>query len=314
MSIDSRQQWSNYWRQGHLTSLPCGFEANYDGEFLRFWNTQFALLRPGNRVLDVCSGNASIALLAQDYSDRHELDLEVAATDAADIDAAALIEKNPAFENHIRAVEFLPNTPFENFPAKAASVDLVSSQYGIEYTDWKMSAEKISRMLRPGGYFSLVCHALDSKIMTQMEIQQRDYARLLDIELFSREIEPQGTRASPEKFVKQLEHALDEIYAMFQQDRTSEVFPAVGPKLERIARESLEDFNTGLGRFTEFVQGLKISYGTSSDLLTVNHRLKQSPDWFEVFVDKGLEILASEDIRYRTGEHAGKAYRFRKPA
>ncbi|HEY9119557.1 MAG TPA: hypothetical protein VIN33_07345, partial [Marinobacter sp.] len=59
----------NYWRQGHLTSLPCGFSLNYDGEFLQFWHQQFALLGAGACVLDVCSGNGSIALLARDYSD-----------------------------------------------------------------------------------------------------------------------------------------------------------------------------------------------------------------------------------------------------
>lgn len=312
MSIDTRGQWSNYWRQGHLTSLPCGFESNYDGEFLQFWNSQFLLLKPGSCVLDVCAGNGSIALLAQDYSDRHRLDLQVKAVDAADIDATALIEKNPAFQRQIQAIEFIPNTLFEDFAAEADSMDLVSSQYGIEYTDWETSAKKIHQLLRPGGYFSLICHAFDSKIMTQMEIQQRDYARLIDIELFSQELDLQDARAFPEKFVKQLASALDTIYAMFKQDRTSDVFSAVGPELEKIGRVTLKDFVAGFRQFNQFAQGVKISFATSSDLLAVNRRLTQSPDWFLVFSDTGLEFLQSGDIHYRTKERAGKYYQFRK--
>jgi ubiquinone/menaquinone biosynthesis C-methylase UbiE len=313
VGIDATQQWSNYWRQGHLTSLPCGFSANYDGEFLRFWTSQFAPLRPGSCVLDVCSGNGSIALLAQDYSDRHGLALDIKAVDAADIDASALIEKKPAFERQIQAIEFIPNTLFEDLPAEAASVDLVTSQYGIEYTDWELSADKIFHVLKPGGCFSMVCHDFDSKIMTQMEVQQRDYTRLLSIDLFAQEIEPQDARTDPEKFVKQLASALDTIYAMFNQDRTSEVFSAVGPELEKIGRETLNDFNSGLKRFSRFAQGIKISYATSSDLLAVNRRLQQSPDWFEVFVDKGLVLAQTEYIHYRTKERAGKYYQFSKP-
>jgi SAM-dependent methyltransferase len=223
LSIDARQQWSNYWRQGHLTSLPCGFTANYDGEFLQFWNSQFDLLAPGSRVLDVCSGNGSVALLARDYTDRHGLGLEIKAIDAADIDVAGLIEKNPGLERHIGAVEFLPNTLFEEFPTEAASVNLVASQFGIEYTDWEVSAEKIAHLLRPGGYFSMICHAPDSTIMSRMEVQRSDYARLLKLELFSQDIEFPGASAFPEQFIQQLASALDTIYAMFQQDRTSDV-------------------------------------------------------------------------------------------
>jgi ubiquinone/menaquinone biosynthesis C-methylase UbiE len=271
------------------------------------------MLEPGSCVLDVCSGNGSIALLAQDYSDRHRLDLEIKAVDAADIDTAALIEKKPEFESQILAIEFIPNTLFEDFPAEAASMDLVTSQYGIEYTDWELCAEKIHQLLKPGGYFSVICHAFDSKIMTQMEMQQRDYARLIDIDLFSQGIEPQYARAFPEKFVKQLDHTLDTIYAMFKQDRRSDVFSAVGPELEKICRETLDDFNSGFKRFTRFTQGIKISYATSSDLLRVNRRLQQSPDWFEVFIDKGLELAHTEDIHYRTKERAGKYYQFRRP-
>ncbi|WP_439133308.1 class I SAM-dependent methyltransferase [Pseudomaricurvus sp.] len=313
MSIDKKQQWSNYWRQGHLTSLPCGFSSNYDGEFLRFWEEQFGLLAQGSCVLDVCSGNGSIALLAQDYSERAKLDLKVNAVDAADIDISALIQKNPAFSRRLKAITFIPNTLFENLSEERDSADLITSQYGIEYTDWNISAKKIYRLLRPGGYFSLICHTFDSTIMTQMELQQHDYAALMNLDIFSREIEFEHSHDFPEQFVKQLDHALDAIYAIFKQARTSDLLSKVGTELEAIRRETMHDFSQGFQRFTQFQRGIHISYATASDLVTVNRKLEQSPEWFEVFMDKGLDLIKSGDVHYHTSEKAGKFYQFRKP-
>lgn len=315
VSTDATQQWSNYWRQGHLTSLPSGFSSNYDGEFLQFWNSQFALLKPGSRMLDVCSGNGSVALLARDYADRHKLDLEIKAVDAADIDIETLKTNKPGLARQIEAIEFLPNTPIEDLSAEAASADLVTSQFGIEYTDWDASAQTVARTLTPGGYFALICHALESTIMTRMEKQHRDYARLFDISLFDQEIQADDRNhpAFREQFIRQLGAALDTLYGMFQQDRTSDVFAAIGPELEKIGKETLKDFHSGLRWFIHFTSGLKISYSTSADLLSVNRRLQQSPDWIEVFVDSGLQLTGTEAIHYRTGEHAGQAYQFRKP-
>jgi SAM-dependent methyltransferase len=312
--IDTRHQWSNYWRQGHLTSLPSGFSSNYDGEFLGFWEQQFALLKPAGHMLDVCSGNGSIALLAQDFSDRHNLNLAIKAVDAANIDPLALAENNPGFKTQIAAIEFVPNTSFENFDGKAASVDLIASQYGIEYTDLHQAAENVARLLRPGGYFSVVSHCLESKIMAEMEVQQRDYARLVEMDLFAEEIVLQDVVADPNKFVEQLDATLDNIYAIFVKDRSSDVLSAAGPELEKIRHQILKDFDTGLRQFTKLVRGIQISFATSSDLLSVNRKLRQFPNWISLFTDKGLELTHTGYIHYQTKERAGKYYQLCKPA
>ena len=175
MHSEASDHWTDYWQQGNLTSLPRGFASNYEGEFLQFWEAQFAGLARDACVLDVCSGNGSIALLAKGYSARHQLDLQVKATDAAHIDMARVIDSHPDLSQHIQAIEFLPGVRLEALAVAPASCDLVTNQFGIEYSDWAMSASNIYRMLKPGGCFAMVCHSADSKILQAMESQQADY-------------------------------------------------------------------------------------------------------------------------------------------
>ncbi len=313
LELDTRKQWSNYWRQGHLTSLPCGFSSNYDGEFLAFWQRQFALLGTGSRILDVCSGNGAIALLAQDYSVSNQLALNVTAIDAADIDVTAVSNNNPDIARLMQGITFLPNTPVETLSKTMESVDLVTSQYGIEYSDWEQSASQVSNLLKMGGYFSCVSHSSDSTVITRMEHFQRDYAKLVSLELFREENEYPQSQDGCIDFIRQLDDTLDKAYAMFQADRRSSILSDAGREMERIRQQTLKDFNAGFQLFTQFQQDLLISYATATDLLSVNHRLAARPNWFELFCDYGLELLQSGDIHYHTGERAGKYHQFRKP-
>jgi ubiquinone/menaquinone biosynthesis C-methylase UbiE len=303
--------WTKYWSQGNLTSLPCGFTANYDGEFLEFWQLQFAMLADRAVVLDVCSGNGSIALLARDYALRHSLDISVKAVDAADIDLTRVIERHPQLGQHAQAIQFLPGTLLEDVAEAPESIDLVTSQYGVEYTDWRASADNIVRMLRPGGHFSMVCHDLNSKVTREMERQQAGYAQLVDVGLFSSVDEPDP---SPEKFSQQLEETCAELYELFQRDRSSQLFSAAGQRLEDIRKLTLQADEAGRKAFVAFREGIYISYGIANDLLAVNRALGQSPDWYQVFVDAGLVLTGTSIVHYHTGENAGTGMQFSKPA
>jgi ubiquinone/menaquinone biosynthesis C-methylase UbiE len=311
MNAARGSHWSSFWQQGHMTSLPQGFKENYDGEFLRFWEEQFARLPRGARVLDVCTGNGSIALLAQEYSRRHDLQLQIKAVDAADIDAASVINHNPGLAQHLRAIEFIPNTLLEDLPEATASVDLVTSQFGIEYTDWARSAGNIYRILKQDGCFSLICHALDSKIVTEMELQVADFARLSRVTIFSHGVEFEDSPDFPKKFASQLNEALAEIYEIFQRNR-SQLLSAIGSTLENIRKRALQQFDSGWLEFQQFRRGVLVNQAIANDLLAVNLKLKKSPAWYQAFVNAGLELMTSGDIHHHTGDKAGTYYRFRK--
>lgn len=312
MIIESRQHWSGYWHQGHLTSLPCGFSSNYDGEFLRFWNEQFAELNKGETVLDACSGNGSIALLAQEYSHTRDLGLNIKAIDAADIDVSVVIKKVPNLARYIQSIDFIPNTLLENMAEEPESVDLVISQFGVEYTNWEASANNIYRVMKPGGRLSLVCHSCDSTIITEMESQLADYDQLLGIDFFSREFGSENHADLSRKFASQLNEALDTIYKIFKQ-RPSKVLSGVGSRLEEIHKLALRQFDAGLLAFLQLKQGLEISHLISKDLLAVNYSLQKSPLWYGAFSEAGLDLIRTGDIHYHTGEMAGNFYQFKKP-
>lgn len=289
--------------------MPRGFADNYDGEFLQFWDAQFSLLHRGARIVDICSGNGSIALLAQDFSQRNDLGLAVTAVDAASIDVSLLVQKHPKFSPHIQAIEFLPNTLLEELRMAQESVDLVTSQFGVEYTAWEASAENIYNMLQPGGCFSMVCHSFDSRILREMEQQQADYAKLASIELFSREI----SIHEPAQFIQLLDQGLAALYEIFQGNRGSQLLSTAGGMLEDIRKLTLRNFDGGSRQFIHFREGINASRGIANDLLEVNHALRSHPQWYEVFIESGLELIDSGTLRYQTGDKAGSSYQFIKP-
>ena len=53
-----------------MTSLPQDFAANYDGEVAEFWQAAFAQVPPAGRMIDLCTGNGAIALLAVAYANK----------------------------------------------------------------------------------------------------------------------------------------------------------------------------------------------------------------------------------------------------
>jgi hypothetical protein len=80
--------------------------SNYDGDTAAFWDEQFALVNRNARVMDLCSGNGAVALLAQDFSTRNGLEFHVTAVDAATIDIASIAIIHPQFGKHLHAIEF----------------------------------------------------------------------------------------------------------------------------------------------------------------------------------------------------------------
>ena len=82
MNATQSDHWSDYWSRGSLTSLPQDFAANYDGEVAEFWQGAFSGLDDTGRMIDLCTGNGAIALLAAEYFASEKPDIEIVAVDA----------------------------------------------------------------------------------------------------------------------------------------------------------------------------------------------------------------------------------------
>lgn len=169
--------WTVFWKSGALHSCGMLYGANYEGRIASFWFQQFDELRDGASVVDIGTGNGAIPLLAVSHAKANNRRLLVTGVDAAEIDP---LVSGPLTKDALSEVIFLPNTLAEALPFDKGSVDLVCSQYAVEYTDYERSVHEFSRILRHGGRFAAVVHAYDSEIVCTARLQASICDFLLD--------------------------------------------------------------------------------------------------------------------------------------
>ncbi|KFZ31386.1 hypothetical protein IDSA_01300 [Pseudidiomarina salinarum] len=162
------EHWSKYWHtKGVLNSFAEG-EANkgYTGVVKKFWDTTFAEIPTGGTVIDAGSGNGALALLAFDYSRANQKDFVIHGVDAARIDPAAQLSKSsPAIAKKLKQITFHSETPVEQMPFVAGSVDAVVSQFAFEYADRNQALKSILESLKEGGTFTAMAHHASSSLL-----------------------------------------------------------------------------------------------------------------------------------------------------
>lgn len=303
--------WSQYWAGGALTSLPDDFRENYDGELAAFWHAQFDQLPEQAAILDVCTGNGAVALLAAQWALDHERpDWRVSAVDAAHIDPAVIARHWPAQAPALAWVSFIPDTPLERLDLPAASIDLVTSQYGLEYCDLEQAVPRLAAVLKPGGRLAMLAHAMSSAMVATMAVERRDYAviealgflqllkrwssGLLDANAIRSGLQMTGRALSRDETARS-----PLVVQVLQACRT--LIPLSPGQL--LAQKK----NAGL-----YLEQLKAGQLRSEDMLRVNRQIGQSDDWLEWFESAGLELLEARDLRYQGDHHVGTARVWRK--
>jgi hypothetical protein len=103
--------WNRYWEHGFLTSCRNAFAGNYEGELRAVWDRFFAELPAGTRVLDICTGNGAIAMIANDYARAHGTGFEIHGIDSAAIRPAETVQADRA---RLEGIVFHPSTPAED--------------------------------------------------------------------------------------------------------------------------------------------------------------------------------------------------------
>lgn len=149
--------WTRYWSHGAMHSCNTSYDQNYRGAIESFWRTGFERLAPGSRVLDIGTGNGPLPRLLLSLESRPDLSCE--AIDLAEIAPPWLLQVPVSARDRVRfhgacAAEC---TPFED-----ASFDLVVSQWGLEYSELKVSVPEVLRVLAPGGAVALLLHHVEA--------------------------------------------------------------------------------------------------------------------------------------------------------
>jgi ubiquinone/menaquinone biosynthesis C-methylase UbiE len=190
--------WNKYWEHGFLTSCRNAFTGNYEGSIRAEWISFFGQLQPGARVLDICTGNGAIAMIANEVSREHGLDLEIHG-----IDAAAIRPRETVTDGRdlLEGIVFHPETPAEDCGFEAGSVDAVAGQYALEYTDEARCIGELARVCAVGARLKFIVHHDQSIVMETTREEIRNGAILFDkTRLFERAetlMRRMGAAASP---------------------------------------------------------------------------------------------------------------------
>jgi SAM-dependent methyltransferase len=158
---NSLRHWETYYRSGALASCPLGPQPGYTLELHDLWLEFFSELADGARVLDIGTGNGAVALIASQAAAAAAKHFEIHGTDLAQVDP---VRDVPDGARLFAGIRFHPQVATERLPFEVASLDAVSGQYALEYTDPGKALPEIHRVLKPGGGALFVLHHADSVV------------------------------------------------------------------------------------------------------------------------------------------------------
>ena len=161
--------WSVFWRQGHSTTFGEYFKRGYEGAVAEWWQAHVDAMEPGLAVLEVGCGNCSLlpVLAKSGKADRY------IGVDLASVDISGVARKELAGS----AIDVVVHaeTPAEKIPEADASVDIVVSVFGVEYSDLDRSLAEIERVLKPGGRLLALLHHGESMVTSMSRRAVSEY-------------------------------------------------------------------------------------------------------------------------------------------
>lgn len=226
--MSERWHWDHYWHSDRIASCFDGAGAsNYDDIVAAGWRDFLSSLPSEAALLDLCTGNGAVALIAAQMRSRG-YHFAVTGVDQAAIEPARYVSR---LAPELERIRFLGGVAAEDIPFERASFDAVLSQYGIEYTDVDASLGEIARVLRAGGAARLVMHAAEGIVVKDSRIHIKDADYLLD----------------------ELELPLKAMRC-FEAVTAVERNPAAATADRELARQSADQFAEALRRGAEYVR------------------------------------------------------------
>jgi SAM-dependent methyltransferase len=149
-----RGVWSRYWSSGVLHSCATSYANNYEGPVADFWHRSFDALPAGTRMLDIATGNGPIPRLMFARTGGG-IEIHCDAIDLSDI-APTWPAQLPREQRN--RLHFRGGVSAESLPFASNAFDLVTSQYGLEYSNMDQAVPELVRVLRPLGGLRCVLH------------------------------------------------------------------------------------------------------------------------------------------------------------
>lgn len=180
-SNDEAWAWSVFWRSDQLQSCMPESESADRNSIASIWQEFFSSLPPGARILDLGSGNGSVAVHAVAVSRQKSSAFSIHGADLADIDPAQFVK---GLSGALGEITFHPRTSMEDLPFTDEHFDAITSQYALEYSQLDTSLAEAMRVLRDQGLFRFLLHADDSVLKDRCALQLRQANTILASPLF----------------------------------------------------------------------------------------------------------------------------------
>ncbi len=158
-SVRATDAWTAFWQTGSPAS--CFQGSGTELRLNRLWDEFVDGLEDASRLLDLATGNGTVARRCAARARARAIHLRIEGVDAAAIDPAASVD-DP--ERLLRDVRFHGGVRLESLPFADAAFDGVVSQFGFEYAEENGAAGEVARVLAPGGRLRLVVHARDGAV------------------------------------------------------------------------------------------------------------------------------------------------------
>lgn len=311
--------WNKYWEHGFLTSCRNAFSGNYDGSIKARWEDLFASLDPGSRVLDICTGNGAIAMIANEVSRKNDLKLEIHGIDAAAIRPHQTVTEGREL---LEGIRFKGRTAAEDTGFDDGYFDAVVGQYALEYTDEQACARELARISAPGARLQFIIHHDRSIVMETSREELRNAGILFEetriFEHAARLIEHAGVATTPAErealrhnpAAEAAREALNSAAAMVSEalqasphpqllqmalDNVAQAYRVLGPDGKDAALSHLEETRQ---RIMANVDRLK-------DLMAAGRTKTQIDAIRRYFADEGFKIRPADVIHHEGGPLMG---------
>ena len=165
---DSIAPWTACWQ---LESAAGGSKRpELDLHIEPVWHEFMDTLTEGTRILDLATGNGTVALSCAERARGRGIHVHIDAVDAAQINPPRQV---PDPDGHLPQVRFQGGIWLEEMPFEDDNFDGVISQFGFEYADEGQAVSEVSRVLSPGGRLRLVIHALGGSVWKDIDVRHK---------------------------------------------------------------------------------------------------------------------------------------------
>lgn len=222
--MNNTDAWSLYWQGSHQESCIAnkGFE---DQKILSdIWHELALSIDPNCTILDLATGNGSVPNSLLKFSEK----FKITGVDYANINPKKYIEKNSLLD----LVDFIPNIDITTLPFVDNQFDIITSQFGLEYSMLDISIHEFVRVLKPKGKFFFVMHHTKSEIVAPAhnKIKEFNFLRKSDL-LILFEAFLNGTKSLNELDLLG-QKIVEDLSVNKSQEVTGQIFNAINKLIE----------------------------------------------------------------------------------